>query len=148
MGNFQSHTERPGLWSSENAALPPLRKSIAPTRKKTHCDKWIQTGTCAFSQQGCIFKHEMPDPQTLGKWFGSTSIPIWYVKRTSQAYLQLQDGVKRGLADLRERGDGDEWSKADKERVRELAVWVLGKALMEGVEDEELEGRIWDAVLR
>ena len=53
------------------------------------CDKWIHEGVCAFTQQGCKFKHEMPmDKATqhdLGLFQG---LPTWWKKH--QAELQRQ----------------------------------------------------------
>ncbi|KAK4082629.1 hypothetical protein Purlil1_11049 [Purpureocillium lilacinum] len=50
-------------------------------RHKVYCDKWIHEGVCAFTQQGCKFKHEMPfDEETqrsLGLFQG---LPGWYLK--------------------------------------------------------------------
>ncbi|KAH8881582.1 hypothetical protein GQ53DRAFT_887077 [Thozetella sp. PMI_491] len=58
-------------------------------RPKIYCDKWVHDGTCAFTQQGCKFKHEMPfDRRTqhdLGLFHG---LPTWWKKQ--QAELQRQ----------------------------------------------------------
>lgn len=48
-------------------------------RTKIYCDKWIHDGTCAFTQQGCKYKHEMPfdkaTQQSLGLFHG---FPKWW----------------------------------------------------------------------
>jgi hypothetical protein len=52
---------------------PPRR------REKIFCDKWIHEGTCAFTQMGCKYRHEMPmdrdTQQSLGLNHG---LPNWY----------------------------------------------------------------------
>jgi hypothetical protein len=58
-------------------------------RTKIYCDKWIHDGTCAFTQQGCKYKHEMPfdkaTQQSLGLFHG---FPKWW--RDHQEELQKQ----------------------------------------------------------
>ncbi|KAF4975260.1 hypothetical protein FZEAL_7927 [Fusarium zealandicum] len=48
-------------------------------RNKIYCDKWIHDGTCAFTQQGCKYKHEMPfdkaTQHSLGLFHG---FPKWW----------------------------------------------------------------------
>ncbi|KAI1501980.1 hypothetical protein F5X99DRAFT_428030 [Biscogniauxia marginata] len=50
-------------------------------RPKIYCDKWVHEGVCAFTQQGCKYKHEMPfDKVTqhqLGLFHG---FPAWWKK--------------------------------------------------------------------
>ncbi|PNY26241.1 Uncharacterized protein TCAP_03829 [Tolypocladium capitatum] len=59
-------------------------------RSKIYCDKWIHEGVCAFTQQGCKFKHEMPaDEQTqrsLGLFQG---LPSWWRKRQDETTADL-----------------------------------------------------------
>ncbi|KAI1344824.1 hypothetical protein F5Y15DRAFT_6651 [Xylariaceae sp. FL0016] len=58
-------------------------------RPKVYCDKWVHEGVCAFTQQGCKYKHEMPfDKVTqhqLGLFHG---FPAWWKKH--QADLARQ----------------------------------------------------------
>jgi hypothetical protein len=50
-------------------------------RDKIYCDKWIHDGTCAFTQQGCKFKHEMPnDRETQVKLGLFHGFPGWWKK--------------------------------------------------------------------
>lgn len=50
-------------------------------RDKIYCDKWIHDGTCAFTQQGCKFKHEMPnDRETQEKLGLFHGFPGWWKK--------------------------------------------------------------------
>ncbi|OTA70653.1 hypothetical protein K449DRAFT_442344 [Hypoxylon sp. EC38] len=65
-------------------------------RPKIYCDKWVHEGVCAFTQQGCKYKHEMPfDKVTqhqLGLFHG---FPAWWKKH--QADLSRQrDGPGPG----------------------------------------------------
>lgn len=79
------------------ARLPPPKQSridtiIASTpapeaqkRQKIYCDKWIHEGVCAFTQQGCKYKHEMPldrdTQESLGLFQG---LPIWWRKHQGE----------------------------------------------------------------
>lgn len=59
------------------AMSPP--KKVEPKRKKVYCDKWVHDGVCAFTQQGCKFKHEMPmDRQTQHELGLFNGLPAWY----------------------------------------------------------------------
>lgn len=59
-------------------------------REKIYCDKWIHDGTCAFIQQGCKYKHEMPhDRETqerLGLFHG---YPAWWKKQAIEQQRPL-----------------------------------------------------------
>lgn len=57
--------------------------SSSPSRKnKIYCDKWIHEGTCAFTQQGCKFKHEMPHDESTQRSLGLfQGLPAWWKKR-------------------------------------------------------------------
>ncbi|EPE09903.1 c-x8-c-x5-c-x3-h type zinc finger protein [Ophiostoma piceae UAMH 11346] len=62
-------------------------------KNKIYCSKWVHDGTCAFTQQGCKYKHEMPhDTKTqrdLGLFQG---YPAWYKKwQQEQEQKQLQE---------------------------------------------------------
>ncbi|KAJ2901465.1 hypothetical protein MKZ38_001806 [Zalerion maritima] len=54
-------------------------------RPKVYCDKWVHEGVCAFTQQGCKYKHEMPlDKATqhqLGLFHG---FPSWWKKHQAE----------------------------------------------------------------
>ncbi|KAK4228748.1 hypothetical protein QBC38DRAFT_474227 [Podospora fimiseda] len=79
--------------SYNNSPASAIGSPHAPTgpgsqskRTKIYCDKWVHEGVCAFTQQGCKYKHEMPmDKATqfsLGLFHG---LPTWWKK--SQAEL-------------------------------------------------------------
>ncbi|RYP75241.1 hypothetical protein DL769_003852 [Monosporascus sp. CRB-8-3] len=58
-------------------------------RPKVYCDKWVHEGVCAFTQQGCKYKHEMPfDKVTqhqLGLFHG---FPTWWKKHQAELARQ------------------------------------------------------------
>ncbi|OQE96594.1 hypothetical protein PENNAL_c0001G07567 [Penicillium nalgiovense] len=49
-----------------------------PSSKKEYCSYWIRHGECDYSQQGCLYKHEMPDEKHLIEKLGLRDIPRWY----------------------------------------------------------------------
>lgn len=53
---------------------------VVPTRReKIYCDKWVHEGTCAFTQVGCKYKHEMPTDKATQLSLGlSHGFPNWY----------------------------------------------------------------------
>ncbi|CAK7208579.1 hypothetical protein SBRCBS47491_000139 [Sporothrix bragantina] len=58
----------------------------ASTKKnKVYCDKWVHEGICAFTQQGCKFKHEMPHDRSIQRSLGLFhGYPSWYKKQQAQ----------------------------------------------------------------
>jgi hypothetical protein len=60
------------------AKLPPAPKK----REKIYCDKWIHDGVCAFAQQGCRYKHEMPMDKATQHSIGLyNGLPKWYKEK-------------------------------------------------------------------
>ncbi|KAF2436326.1 hypothetical protein EJ08DRAFT_142882 [Tothia fuscella] len=51
---------------------------------KIYCTYWIRHGECDYMQQGCRYKHEMPDSETL-RTIGFQSVPRWFREKTSMA---------------------------------------------------------------
>lgn len=48
-------------------------------REKIYCDKWVHEGTCAFTQVGCKYKHEMPMDKATQVSLGlNHGVPNWY----------------------------------------------------------------------
>ena len=45
--------------------------------RKLYCTHWIRWGECDYTQQGCLYKHEMPDEKTLHE-IGIATYPRWY----------------------------------------------------------------------
>ncbi|OAF55173.2 hypothetical protein VC83_08466 [Pseudogymnoascus destructans] len=74
----------PSLYGPLPPVSTPSRPSRGPRKDKVYCDKWVHEGVCAFSQQGCRYKHEMPfdvaTQHTLGLFQG---LPMWYKKENS-----------------------------------------------------------------
>jgi hypothetical protein len=66
----------------------------AQKRQKIYCDKWIHEGVCAFTQQGCKYKHEMPldkdTQESLGLFQG---LPIWWRKHQGEITSDQQAHV-------------------------------------------------------
>jgi hypothetical protein len=57
------------------ANLPQAPKK----RPKVYCDKWLHEGVCAFAQQGCRYKHEMPMDKATQHAVGLfNGLPKWY----------------------------------------------------------------------
>jgi len=69
--------------------------STLPRRTKIYCDKWVHEGVCAFTQQGCKFKHEMPldkaTQMSLGLFHG---LPAWWKKQQMEHQQQRQSGAE------------------------------------------------------
>ncbi|KAI1416091.1 hypothetical protein F5Y13DRAFT_206109 [Hypoxylon sp. FL1857] len=82
-GGHASHSSHGGHGGGHGSGQQPQR------RPKIYCDKWVHEGVCAFTQQGCKYKHEMPfDKVTqhqLGLFHG---FPAWWKKH--QADLSRQ----------------------------------------------------------
>ena len=66
---------------------------LTQKKPKIYCDKWVHEGVCAFTQQGCKYKHEMPidlaTQHSLGLFHG---FPPWWKKL--QAELQRRQEVE------------------------------------------------------
>ncbi|KAF2628598.1 hypothetical protein BU25DRAFT_466336, partial [Macroventuria anomochaeta] len=59
----------------------PYPSGIEPDpSKKEYCTHWIRTNSCDYMQQGCRYKHEMPDRNKLEE-LGFPQIPKWYRDR-------------------------------------------------------------------
>ncbi|PQE17243.1 chromatin remodeling complex subunit protein [Rutstroemia sp. NJR-2017a BVV2] len=60
--------------------IPNTSMTVAPARReKIYCDKWVHEGTCAFTQVGCKYKHEMPTDKATQLSLGlSHGFPNWY----------------------------------------------------------------------
>ncbi|KAL8928570.1 MAG: hypothetical protein Q9208_001804 [Pyrenodesmia sp. 3 TL-2023] len=61
--------------------------------KKVYCSHWIRTGECDFIQQGCIYKHEMPDDDSLHA-IGIRAVPAWYI--AAHPEKARERGIGRG----------------------------------------------------
>lgn len=63
-------------------STPPPSGALPDQDKKIYCTHWIRHGECDYIQQGCMYKHEMPDRETLEK-IGFRSVPRWWQERTA-----------------------------------------------------------------
>ena len=62
--------------------LPPSGQEPDES-KKEFCSHWIRTGECDYIQQGCRFKHQIPDRKTLAS-IGFRSVPRWWQEKHTQ----------------------------------------------------------------
>ena len=65
---------------------PPPSGNVPDQDKKEYCSYWIRTGECDYMQQGCLFKHEMPDLDTL-KVIGFRGPPRWWIEKNQKVKL-------------------------------------------------------------
>ncbi|KAI0390268.1 hypothetical protein F5Y17DRAFT_73131 [Xylariaceae sp. FL0594] len=81
----QAGTSGIGAPTSSAGGAPSQR------RPKIYCDKWVHEGTCAFTQQGCKYKHEMPSDKAtqhqLGLFHG---YPQWWKKHQADLARQRE----------------------------------------------------------
>ncbi|KAL2202746.1 hypothetical protein CC79DRAFT_1372901 [Sarocladium strictum] len=84
---FQRETQHvsPNLGSDEVQHRIDNITGNAPSSKKKrdkiYCDKWVHDGVCAFAQQGCRYKHEMPmDKETQHMMGLYQGLPAWWRK--------------------------------------------------------------------
>ncbi|KAK1089166.1 hypothetical protein LTR33_000197, partial [Friedmanniomyces endolithicus] len=63
------------------SSLPtPPSGTLPDAEKKEFCTHWIRTGECDYTQQGCMYKHEMPNQGTLER-MGFRGLPRWWTER-------------------------------------------------------------------
>ncbi|KAH9835965.1 C-x8-c-x5-c-x3-h type zinc finger protein [Teratosphaeria destructans] len=60
--------------------ITPPSGALPDQDKKEYCTYWIRTGECDYIQQGCLYKHEMPDRATLSK-IGFRTLPRWWAEK-------------------------------------------------------------------
>ena len=69
-----------GYLPKSDSILPPSGNK-PDQDKKEFCTHWIRHGECDYTQQGCLYKHEMPDKAMLQK-IGFRSVPRWWLEKT------------------------------------------------------------------
>jgi hypothetical protein len=77
------------------------------TSDKVYCTHWIRHGECDYIQQGCRYKHEMPNKATLQS-IGFRTVPRWWQEKVA---------VQLGQSAIPIVGDGlrpSEWMKLKK----------------------------------
>lgn len=74
------------------------RSTVAPPSgaqpdqdKKEYCTYWIRTGECDYMQQGCLYKHEMPDKATLEKIGLGRNLPRWWIEKQNGMSLRARE---------------------------------------------------------
>lgn len=73
--NEPSSSDRSG--SGFPNSMSRLAGITSDPSKKEYCTHWIRHNSCDFVQQGCRYKHEMPDREKLRE-LGFPDIPQWY----------------------------------------------------------------------
>lgn len=76
--------ERIGYRSHDST--PPPSGKMPDQEKKEWCTYWILHGDCAYVQQGCRYRHEMPDKAKLAE-IGIHHVPRWWLEQNSAIKL-------------------------------------------------------------
>ncbi|CAD0091417.1 unnamed protein product [Aureobasidium mustum] len=106
------NSSKPGPYN----VRPVAPSGIEPDqRKKIYCTYWIQNqGQCAFTQQGCIYKHEMPEDKETLESIGLKSVPAWWRKEQAR---------KKSKAKRTERnGSISEWEVVERHQTENSVV--------------------------
>lgn len=72
--------EQSGPKASQTASTSS--RSTPEPGDKVYCSFWIRHGDCDYAQQGCRYKHEMPDKATLAS-IGFRNVPRWWQERVA-----------------------------------------------------------------
>ncbi|KAG9946334.1 hypothetical protein KCU85_g6676, partial [Aureobasidium melanogenum] len=94
--------------------LPPSGVEPDPS-KKIYCTYWIQNqGQCGFTQQGCMYKHEIPEDKETLESIGLKSVPAWWRKEQAR---------KKSRAKRSERNSSiSEWEVVERHHTGNSAV--------------------------
>ena len=60
-----------------------VQKNQRHRGKKVYCTHWLSKGNCAYMQQGCIYKHEIPKDQDTWESLGFHTLPGWLHTKSS-----------------------------------------------------------------
>ncbi|THY32846.1 hypothetical protein D6D00_01326 [Aureobasidium pullulans] len=103
--------------------LPP--SGIEPDqRKKVYCTYWIQNqGQCAYKQQGCMYRHEMPEDKETLNSIGLKSVPAWWRKEQARRKQKSKRTDRNGSSSEwevveRQQNDNSALHRDDPVRVR------------------------------
>ena len=103
--------------------LPP--SGIEPDqRKKVYCTYWIQNqGQCAYKQQGCMYRHEMPEDKETLNSIGLKSVPAWWRKEQARKKQKSKRTDRNGSSSEwevveRQQNDNSALHRDDPVRVR------------------------------
>ena len=78
-----------------------LQKKQRRRGKKVYCTHWLSKGNCAYMQQGCIYKHEIPKDQETWESLGFHTIPGWLHAKSSawiDQHLRKSPNLCKALA--------------------------------------------------
>ncbi|KAJ5322214.1 uncharacterized protein N7506_011344 [Penicillium brevicompactum] len=80
MSYMQANTNRPaaGQNARGNGRANNNNHQQQQRGKKEYCSYWLRHGECDYSQQGCMYKHEMPLTLEGITYVGLRDIPRWY----------------------------------------------------------------------
>ncbi|KAM0700520.1 hypothetical protein Q7P35_012241 [Cladosporium inversicolor] len=78
--HFSPHKPETALKISRVPSSSP--KSSYEQKDKIYCSYWIRSGECDYTQQGCRYKHEMPDKATLAS-IGFRTVPRWWQEKVA-----------------------------------------------------------------
>lgn len=108
------------LKASRIPAFPP--GSSSEQRDKIYCSYWVRSGECDYTQQGCRYKHEMPDKRTLAS-IGFRTVPRWWQDKTAiqlgQSAIPTVGSAMKPAEWLKQRMSSDD-SQSDEEDRSEL----------------------------
>lgn len=76
----------------KSAETEPPSGAVPDQEKKEFCTYWIRTGECDYTQQGCLYKHEMPDKATLEK-IGFRGTPRWWLEANQAVKMSERASV-------------------------------------------------------
>jgi hypothetical protein len=90
--------------TGDKAARPPPPSRVIPDPdRKVYCTHWVRTGECDYTQQGCKYKHEMPDKRVL-EVIGIRRTPPWWIEeslrqRRVAPYSDKLDRIRRAASE-------------------------------------------------
>lgn len=101
---------------SEAIHSPRTPKALTPGvfGEKKYCTHWIRWGECDYMQQGCKYRHEMPDEETLLA-IGIRSMPKWY---------KDANAPKNGWVEQASPSDGG-WREPSSRAIQQISPYRL-----------------------
>lgn len=120
-------------YTARSSVTPPSGK-VPDANKKTHCSYWIRTGECDYAQQGCMYKHEMPDEKGLAA-LGFRGTPRWWLERKQAIRLGGGGGFDSGRGEETRETVGSKLKPSEWLRKQSLASTASGRS-EEGSETE------------
>lgn len=95
---------------------PPPPSGIEPDhKKKIYCNYWCQTGQCGFIQQGCMYKHEMPEDKETLNLIGLKSVPAWWRKEQARRKSKVRRTERNGSS--------SEWEVVERQQIDNSALY-------------------------